>query len=257
MSISYKATIRPQHERKDYITAQQAYPVGNYTSYEVYEGTPTQLPIVRLPLNLPLYRMANGRTQTEQLAYMAEKGVSQYFFAAGQENETVQQVQHEILRKFARAGTELITPIVEELARTKQTEPLLVTPSGVVVNGNRRLAAMRELYTERPGDFPTFAHVECAVLPALSDEQVDDVEIRLQMRPETKLPYGWIDECLKIQKQMTAGRKEDEIARLMRKRVGDVRKAMSALKYAEIYLREWQKKPRDYRLVEAGEQFFN
>jgi hypothetical protein len=60
-----------------------------------------------------------------------------------------------------------------------------------------------------------FAHVECAVLPPLSEEEVDDVEIRLQMRPETKLPYGWIDESLKIQKQMNANRKEDEIARLI------------------------------------------
>lgn len=257
MTIGYKVTVKPQHERNEYIAAQQASPVGTYTSHDVYEGTPTPLPVVRLPLNLPIYRMANGRTQTQQLAYIAEKGLNEDYFSKGQENETAQQVQHDILRKFAREGTESITPIFEELGRTKQTESLLITPAGIIVNGNRRLAAMRELYTERAGDFPSFAHVECAVLPPLSDEQVDDVEIRLQMRPETKLPYGWIDECLKIQKQMTANRKEDEIARLMRKKPVDIRKAMSALKYAEIYLRDWHKKPRDYRLVDAGEQFFN
>jgi hypothetical protein len=257
MSLGYKATVKPQHERKEYIAAQQGSSVGSYTSYEVYEGAPTHLPIVRLPLNVPIYRVANGRTQTQQLAYIEEKRLAEDYFSNGQENETVQQVQHEILRKFAREGSESITPIIEELERTKQTEPLLITPAGVVVNGNRRLAAMRELYTERPADFPSFAHVECAVLPALSEEQVEDVEIRLQMRPETKLPYGWIDEALKIQKQMNANRKEDEIARLMRKRAGDIRKALSALKYAEIYLRDWRKKPHDYRLVEAGEQFFS
>jgi hypothetical protein len=257
MALGYNVTVEPPHERRDYIISQQASPAGTYTSYEIYEGTPTTLAIVRLPLNLPIYRMANGRTQTHQLAYIADKGLAEDFFANGQENETVQHLQHEILRRLAREGRDSITPIIDELERTKQTEPLLVTPSGVVVNGNRRLAAMRELYTERSGDFPTFAHVECAVLPALSDEQVEDVEIRLQMRPETKLPYGWIDECLKIQKQMDASRKEDEIARLMRKRPADLRRALSALKYAEIYLRDWHKKPHDYRLVEAGQQFFN
>ena len=255
MSRPYKATVRPQHERKDYIAAQT--PVGTYTSYEVYEGKPTQLPIVRLPLDLPIYRMANGRTQTHQLAYIAQKGLELDYFELGQENELVQQIQHEILREFAKEGSESITPIFDELARTKQTEPLLITPAGVVVNGNRRLAAMRELYTERPGDFPTFADIECAVLPALNEEQVDDIEIRLQMRPETKLPYGWIDECLKIQKQMSAGRKEPEIARLMRKTPANIGKSLVALKYAEIYLRDWLKKPRDYQLVSAGEQFFN
>src|SRR4051794_39176760 len=114
MSIGYKATIKPQHERKDYIAAQLSTPVGNLTSYDVYEGTPTVLPIVRVPLNLPIYRMANGRTQTEQLAYIAEKGVSDDFFAKGQENESAQQLQHEILRKFAREGTDAIIPIIDE-----------------------------------------------------------------------------------------------------------------------------------------------
>jgi hypothetical protein len=202
--------------------------------------------------------MGNGRTQTHQLAYIAEKGLAADYFSAGQENETAQQVQHDILRKFAREGTESITPIIDELARTKQTEPIMITPAGVVVNGNRRLAAMRELYfSDRQAEFASFADVECAVLPPLSDDQVEDIEVRLQMRPETKLPYGWIDECLKIQKLMDAGRKEEEIARLMRKKPADVRKALSALKYAEIYLSDWLKKPRNYQLVEPGEQFFS
>jgi hypothetical protein len=258
MTNDYKITVRPQHERREFILTQvTTSPVGQYTSYDVYEGSTTTLQIVRLPLGLPIYRMANGRTQTHQLAFIADKGHSPDYFQASEENETVQQVQHEILRKFAHEGSDSIMPIIDELERTKQTEPLLITPAGIVVNGNRRLAAMRELYADRQVDFPTFATVQCAVLPTLTPEQVDDLEIRLQMTPETKLPYGWIDECLKIKKQTTAGRKEEEVARVMRKRRSDITRALSALNYAEIYLRDWQKKPRDYRLVEAGEQFFD
>jgi hypothetical protein len=216
-----------------------------------------QLPIIRVPLGLPLYRMSNGRTQTHQLAHIAEKGLPADYFSAGQENDTAQQIQHEILRNLAKEGTESITPIIDELALTKQTEPLLVTPAGVIVNGNRRLAAMRELYfSDRQTEFASFAHVECAVLPPLSDDQVEDIEVRLQMRPETKLPYGWIDESLKIQKLMN-GRKEDEIVRLMRKKSADIKRALSALKYAEIYLNDWLKRPKHYQLVESGEQFFS
>ncbi len=258
MTTDYKVSVKPQHERKEFVSTQVATsPVGTYTSYDVYEGTTTPLTIVRLPLGLPIYRMANGRTQTHQLAFIAEKEYGPDYFQTGEENETVQQVQHEILRKFAREGSDSITPIIDELERTKQTEPLLITPAGVVVNGNRRLAAMRVLYADRPADFPTFANVQCAVLPTLTPEQVDDLEIRLQMTPETKLPYGWIDECLKIKKQTTAGRKEEEVARVMRKKRNDITRALSALNYAEIYLKDWRKKPRDYRLVEAGEQFFH
>jgi hypothetical protein len=258
MSGDYKVSVRPQHERREFISTQVATSqVGTYTSYDVYEGATTPLPIIRLPLGLPIYRMANGRTQTHQLAFIAEKKYGADYFQSGEENETAQQIQHEILRKFAREGSESITPIIDELERTRQTEPLLITPAGVVVNGNRRMAAMRELYADRQADFPTFANVQCAVLPTLTPEQVDDLEIRLQMTPETKLPYGWIDECLKIKKQMTAGRKEDEIARVMRKKKNEITRALSALNFSEIYLKDWCKKPRDYRAVEAGEQFFH
>jgi hypothetical protein len=59
--------------------------------------------------------------------------------------------QHGILSKLAREGGDTITPIITELERTKQTEPIFIIPSGVVVNGHRRLAAMRDLYTERAG----------------------------------------------------------------------------------------------------------
>ncbi|WDR02381.1 hypothetical protein PSQ19_17480 [Devosia algicola] len=152
-----------------------------------------------------------------------------------------------------------LSPLSKSLERTKQTEPIMITQSGVVVNGNRRLTAMRELYGERKAEFPTFAEVECMVLPPLTEEQIDDIETRLQERPETKLPYSWINETLKIRRQLEKkSKKETDIADMRRKSVGDIRKSLSALNYAEIYLRDWCGAPNDYRLVEkGGEQFFS
>jgi hypothetical protein len=46
MAQAFKAVVKPQHERKDYIAAQTAAPAGSYTSYDIYEGKPTQLHIV-------------------------------------------------------------------------------------------------------------------------------------------------------------------------------------------------------------------
>lgn len=256
MSFGYRVTVAPQFERKEVIEQKSKSPAQQHTSYDVYEGKPTTMPVINLPIGMPVYRMDNGRTQTEQMAYISEKELDSSYFKTGEENESVQQIQHEILRKFAKEGTDSISPIINELERTKQTEPILITQAGVVVNGNRRLSAMRELYFERPNDFPTFACVECAVLPVLTSAQIEDIEIRLQMTPETKLPYRWVDECLKIDKQIQCGRKEEEIAHLMRKKSAEIKKCLLALKYADIYLSDWKKRPRDYRLVDAGEQFF-
>lgn len=258
--MPYQVNVKPVHERKDLIASLSAKPVcGEQPTFDVYEGQRTMLPVIRLPVDLPVYRMANARTQTEQLAHIAEtKGPANYF-ETGQDNEEAQQAQHNILRGFANATAGSVKPIIEELERTKQTEPIMITPSGVVVNGNRRLTAMRELYAERKAEFPTFAEVECMVLPPLTEEQIDDIETRLQERPETKLPYSWINETLKIRRQLEKkSKKETDIADMRRKSVGDIRKSLSALNYAEIYLRDWCGAPNDYRLVEkGGEQFFS
>lgn len=258
--MPHQVNVKPVHERKNLIASLSAKPVcGEQPTFDVYEGQRTMLPVIRLPIDLPVYRMANARTQTEQLAYIAETKAPANYFEAGQENEEAQQAQHNILRGFANATAGSVKPIIDELERTKQTEPIMITPSGVVVNGNRRLTAMRELYADRKSEFPTFAEVECMVLPPLTEEQIDDIETRLQERPETKLPYSWINETLKIRRQLEKkSKKETDIADMRRKSVGDIRKSLSALNYAEIYLRDWCAAPNDYRLVEkGGEQFFS
>lgn len=256
MSMGYRVNVRPLHEREQIIAAQRKSPLRKVQNYDVYEGNVVDLEVIRLPLDLPIYRTANGRTQTEQLAYIHANNLPEDFFLAGEENETVQQVQHQILWRFAQAGSKSITPIAKVLQSEQQREPILITPRGVIVNGNRRMAAIREIYHSNSRDFPQFATVECAVLPALTPNEIVELEVRLQMRPETKLDYGWIDECLMIQRLIDSGKDENEVARLVRKRPKDVKASLSALNEAEIYLRDWLKKPRDYRQVKDDEQFF-
>lgn len=256
---TYQVTVSPAHERKDLIAQMCVKPIaGQQPNFDIYENQRVMLDVIKLPIETPIYRMANARTQTEQLAFIAEKSLSTDFFSSGQENEEAQQAQHSILSKFAVEKSGSITPIIDELGRTKQTHPILLTPSGVVVNGNRRLAAMRMLYAERKAEFPEFANVECMILPALTEDQIDDIETRLQELPETKLPYGWVNETLKIRRQLAQKTKsEGDIAKMRRKTPGDIKKMLSALNLAEIYLRDWRKAPGDYRLIEkGGEQFF-
>lgn len=256
---SYEVNVKPAHERKNLIAALVVTPIGGtQPTFEVYEGQRTLLPVIRLPLDIPVYRMANARTQTEQLAYIAKHKAAANFFEIGQENQEAQQAQHDILTKYASASTGSVKPIIDELERTKQTEPIMLTPAGVVVNGNRRLTAMRELYASNKAGFPTFAEVECMILPQLTEDQIDDIETRLQERPETKLPYSWVNETLKVRRQLNQKiKKLADVADMRRISVGDINKSLSALNYAEIYLKDWCKSPNDYRLVEkGGEQFF-
>lgn len=253
MATAYKIQVRPQHERQKLI-ADRAATGKTVESWDIYESKPEPLAVITLPIDVPIYRMENGRTQTEQMAYIADASLSEDFFSAHEGDVSAQAAQHKILDRFARDGTDSITPIIKELERTGQTEPILITPTGVVVNGNRRLAAMRELLEK---GHQNFASVQCAVLPVLTPEQIDDVEDRLQMRPETKLPYTWTNDALRVRKRLAAKQGKDEaVAHVMRRQKADIQKAISALNYADIYLKDWRKRPYDYELVKDGRQFF-
>lgn len=254
----YKTNTRALHERMELIRKGADASTDKYTFYE-YQNKKTELPVVRLDITVPIYRMANYRTRTAQLKFVHDHGKETDFFLSGQENESAQQAQHDILVVFAKRGRAAsISPIMSELETEEQREPLLITASGVVVNGNRRLAAMRELFTERPVDFRHFSHVDCAVLPEnVTPEEMREIEVRLQMRPETKLPYGWIDESIAIHDLIDSGKKAQYIADLMKKKKKDVEHAARALTEADIYLKEWLREPGEYQYVEEAEQFFN
>jgi len=214
---------------------------------------------VRLDIDVPIYRIANIRTRIEQMKYVSDYNKPADFFKGTQENESVQQVQHDILVKFAKKGrADSISPIIEDLESEGQREALLVSAAGVVVNGNRRLAAMRELFAERPRECRHFSHVDCAVLPTnITEQEVMEVEVQLQMRPETKLPYGWVNESLAIQELLENKRTVEQIASLMNKRKVDIERALGALIEAKLYLADWLGTPEKYQNVEDAGQFFN
>lgn len=221
------------------------------------QGIP--LPVIHVDIALPIYRMANWRTRTKQMTYMRREQLGHNFFHSGEENVTAQRVQHEILIEFANRGRgESIIPIMQKLRQDRrQMESLLVTSTGVVVNGNRRLAAMRELFAAEPGNYP-FQHVEVAVLPkGVTPPDLQKIEFQLQMQQETKLPYDWAIQCLSVRELAASGVTQEEIQHMMRlTRVEDVQAMINRLNEAELYLSDYLQTPEDYFAVERQEQQF-
>lgn len=254
----YLVMVKPVSERQVSIK-QACEAVKEFYDFYEYRNSKRKLPVVRLPIHTPIYRMENYRTRTAQLRYIRDNGQNPDFFSKGQENEAAQQVQHELLFEFAKRGrAESITPIYDELRTETQREPLLITAAGLVVNGNRRLAAMRELFTEDSVQFRPYGYVDCAVLPSdITPDDIREIEVRLQMRPETKLPYGWVDECLAITELLESGKQIDHVADLMKKKKREIEHAVQALSEANVYLREWLKEPGEYELIEDARQIFH
>ena len=69
-----------------------------------FRNQKSQLKLVRIASDLLVYRMENFRTYIDQRSIIIREGKAADFFLAGQENESVQQLQHEILAQLARKG---------------------------------------------------------------------------------------------------------------------------------------------------------
>jgi len=250
--MPYNIQVLPSHSREAIIAAEEQSSTENFAFYERLDRAES-LPIVNLRIDVPVYRMENFRTRSEQIRYWHNNKLTDQFFMAGQENEEAQRIQHSFLWRLAQEERDSVASIVNVLRQNLQREPLLITRSGVVVNGNRRLAAMREL----ADSIPSFSHVRCMVLQgSVSKEELQEIEVRLQMTPTTRLPYEWIDESLAIRELSESGKDVRRIAELMRKRANDVETALNALGEAEAYLSTWRTAPTNYDEVQDGEQFF-
>ena len=160
-------------------------------------GGYVELPVATLAQELLVYRADNGRILAEVAAAAEARGESVPELRARAADRDVQALLHDLLIAAARDAR---APILDELAKHgRQTEPLLVTRTGVVINGNRRLAAMRELRAAEPDRFAGFGEVEAAVLPAATAAaEVEFIEAALQMAPSLRLEYGWINRRLKL-----------------------------------------------------------
>lgn len=259
MTARYRVEVLPAHEREEQIkTLRISSPEEQRFHY--FRQSETKLPVIRAPIGLPIYRLENYRTRDEHLSRIAQgKNPTGFFDSARQEDEDVQQAQHDLLIDFARRGKgEDIVPIWDELeGHPEQTEHLLITSNGVVVNGNRRLCAMRELYQGGDVQYAKFQYVNCMVLPeSVTGNEIIEMEIRLQMVPDTKLPYTWTTIGRAARDLRNMGRTKAQIEEVMKLDWKVAEREINKLEYAELYLTEWMKKPDDYSLLEQTQQAF-
>lgn len=189
-----------------------------------FRGKPLSLRRVRVETDFPLYRIQSGRTHRAQAAYLDRHPQLPKDFFDDPEDPKVQRAQHEILQ-----GVIEEKDLSTDLRQRGQLAPIVLTKDGYVVDGNRRLAALREKKEE---------YVDAVVLPAdAQSHEIYETEIELQMQRETKAPYNWIDQALHIE----YGIKElnetpEQVARRMRKTKEDINWELEKLALVRQYL---------------------
>jgi hypothetical protein len=137
------------------------------------------------------FSVLNHRTRAEQLQAAREAGVPD-LFQRDPLGEDAQKAQREILSR-----QEGFKELKEDLAKREQREPAIITADGILINGNRRTAAMFALNEANP---TVARYVNCLVLPKdATKAELTDLETELQVAKDFKQDYSWINEALMIE----------------------------------------------------------
>ncbi|MEV7969426.1 ParB/RepB/Spo0J family partition protein [Sphaerisporangium sp. NPDC088356] len=98
--------------------------------------------------------------------------------------------------------------LLDDLREYGQKDPGIITPNGILVNGNTRRAALKD---------SGFPNIRVGVLPSdWSWQDIGAVELELQLRKEHRRDYSYINWLLAIEEEEANGRGATEIAKSFR-----------------------------------------
>ncbi|WP_426348683.1 hypothetical protein ACPWSR_13130 [Alloiococcus sp. CFN-8] len=214
-----------------------------------FMGKYRDLSTIEVKIDFPVYRLKNGRTRTFQREYLAtHPDKPKDIFTSEHDSLAAQSAQHEILYKLVEEEDLLKNFKNENLY---QTEPIICTDTGVVVNGNRRLCAWREIYYSNKEKFKHFQTITIAILPPCDESDIDELEKKLQIQNSMRAEYHWHTIALMAREEIENGGKRDSIAHSFGKSPQALQLLMDARDYAEQYLISIDK-PEQWSLVDKS-----
>lgn len=220
----------------------------------LFKGQNTDLPIVRVPIDLPKYRMANGRTASLQAEHLAKHpSLRRDLFSGDPELLDAQEAQHELLLKVIKQQDLSKT---FENASNKQIEPILLDERGFVINGNRRLCCWRDLHQKDATKYGHFAYIDVAVLPHCDEKDIDRLEAWLQIQKDIKADYSWDARAnMLIDKRKRDGFSNKELAELYGMKESEITELIDMREYGDAYLRSRGKTDMWSQVSEHEEAF--
>ncbi len=224
------------------------------TERVVFQGKTIDIPIIRIPIDLPKYRLVNGRTASLQAEYLAKNPKARAdLFSGDPELWDAQEAQHTLLLLLAKQAD--LAGFFSDTAN-QQVNPILLDENGFVVNGNRRLATWRDLLHKESGKYGYFQHIDVAVLPHCEEKEIDRLEARLQITKDIRADYSWDAQAnMMLAKQKRDNFSNKELAQLYDMKESEVQLLFDMRAYAEEFLRS-RGKPNHWSMVSDSEFAF-
>ncbi len=212
------------------------------------KGEPKWLDVYRLPIEMLIYNMRNGRFAVEIMQKQVE---------LGRELNPLEENDRKIIQKLLLEEDENATQLLKEnLAKVGQVEPGIITFDGVVIDGNRRMSVIEGLFEEKSA--PQYSFLNVARLPRNVDEKdLYRLEIGIQLSRPYRKDYGPINDLLKIKEGIEIGFSPKQIADTLFGgfKESEIRERAERLKLVEAYL-EYIGKPKQYEEVKRWHEHF-
>ena len=215
-------------------------------------------PIIMMDIDVPIYHLNNGRTRDAQRSYVKMNNHKDNYFEKGLENNQQQRIQHKILYELSQDNTANIHRELKTSIKFREDAPLLIDSNGMLINGNRRMAAIRELYKSDVKKYDDFKRIPCAVIEQfLDDKTIKEIENFLQVIKENKQDYNWISLCMEIQdEKKRLGLENKQIAVNMGKTESEIERYFNLISLIDDCLEKDHKTPGDYSIIRSQEQLW-
>lgn len=226
--------------RLDFIQQLQQSPTPFGQQQVEFQGDVNFYDVHKVDLGFPCYRLANGRTQAAQREVAVVEGLGSEFFSADPDSAAALEKQESILLSMIKAGKD--AQILEIMRTSPQSQALILDSSGYVINGNRRLCAMRLLFEQDSEAFVRFERIQVLFLPACSANDIDELEARLQWKPDGRSDYSWVDKAIVLRERQDRSKWSiEKMAQFYDMSKREVQLWIAMLDDAEDYLttREW------------------
>lgn len=201
-----------------------------------FQGRVSFYDVFIVDIEFPCYRLSNGRTKAAQKELIVKENLPEDFFDVDPDSTIALERQHEILKSLITKGKDAI--ILKILRDNEQTQPLILDSDGYVVNGNRRLCAMRTLLEEDPDKFSKYQHIQVMFLPPCTESDIKDLEFRLQWQPDGWSDYDWINKALALRDCQQQSWTMERICDVHKMSRPEVQQLIAMLEDAEAYLED-------------------
>ena len=219
-----------------------------------YRGKYRPLPVIEVPIEMLVYRIENIRTKSLQKQWLAQhRNLPRDLFVSDPFSIEAQENQHQVLKLLV--DKENLLKTFKDNDKLQQTEPLICSKDGIIVNGNRRLCVWRALYYNNKSKYAHFQTIRVAVLPDSDPQGMYDLEVALQIHSDMKAEYVWHAIAADYQEKFDLGMDIGVLADKQNKKPEEINTYIECYNYAAQYL-ESIGHPDEWMLVDKQEYAF-